>query len=187
MPRSAGQPCTRQRNADAVELADYETVSLTTRLSRGPPTVQSPSPRCKHPSSQPRTPIYIRRCVTPGTGGLEFLAMNDGGWTLREAIWVLASFSGAGGTGDVMWMVGRSSHCRPSVTIRTDFHEPEKRLYPFSIEHRAPKCGEAARTDRFPQRHQWAGSTVAGACRQVGNAVPVPLARAIGAHLAQPI
>lgn len=71
------------------------------------------------------------------------------------------------------------------MRIRIDFHNPEKRSYPYSTERRAPKHGEAARCDGFLQRRKWAGSTLAGAARQIGNSVPVPLARAIGARLAR--
>lgn len=55
----------------------YESVSLTTRLSRGPPTIQSPSPRCIR--RRARTPIYIRRCDTLGTDWLAAWGMNPPG------------------------------------------------------------------------------------------------------------
>lgn len=85
------------------------------------------------------------------------------------------------GTGDVM---GRLSFERPSVTIRTEFFKPEKGRYLHPTEHRAISHHEAARIQGFSDDYKWVGSKVAIA-RQIGNAVPFPLARALGAHLAK--
>lgn len=85
------------------------------------------------------------------------------------------------GSGDVM---GRLNFGKPSVTIRTEFFKPEKGRYLHPTEHRALTHHEAARIQGFPDDYKWVGSKVAIA-RQIGNAVPIPLAEAIGAHLAQ--
>lgn len=84
------------------------------------------------------------------------------------------------GTGDVM---GRLSFSKPSVTIRTEFFKPEKGRYLHPTEDRAITHHEAARIQGFSDDYKWVGSKVAIA-RQIGNAVPLPLAQALGAHLA---
>lgn len=83
------------------------------------------------------------------------------------------------GSGDVM---GRLNFQKPSVTIRTEFFKPEKGRYLHPTEHRALTHHEAARIQGFPDDYKWVGSKVAIA-RQIGNAVPIPLAQALGAHL----
>ncbi|MFI7596617.1 DNA cytosine methyltransferase [Actinoplanes sp. NPDC049681] len=84
------------------------------------------------------------------------------------------------GSGDVM---GRLRWDRPSVTIRTEFFKPEKGRYLHPSEHRAITHLEAARLQGFPDSFSWCGSKVQIA-RQIGNAVPVELAHAIGKHVA---
>ncbi|WP_082921230.1 DNA cytosine methyltransferase [Rhodococcus sp. D-6] len=80
------------------------------------------------------------------------------------------------GSADVM---GRLHWDRPSVTIRTEFFKPEKGRYLHPTENRAITHYEAALLQGFPEDYQWVGSKTAIA-RQIGNAVPVPLAKAIG-------
>lgn len=84
------------------------------------------------------------------------------------------------GSMDVM---GRLRLDRPSVTIRTEFYKPEKGRYLHPTEHRALTHFEAARIQGFPDDYLWVGSKTAIG-RQIGNAVPIPLARAIARHLA---
>jgi len=88
------------------------------------------------------------------------------------------------GTVDVM---GRLQWSKPSVTIRTEFFKPEKGRYLHPewsataikrsvdrvITHR-----EAALIQGFPQHFRWCGSK-SEIARQIGNAVPPPLAEAI--------
>lgn len=85
------------------------------------------------------------------------------------------------GSGDVM---GRLNFGKPSVTIRTEFFKPEKGRYLHPTEHRALTHHEAARIQGFNDDYEWVGSKVAIA-RQIGNAVPIRLAQALGAHLAK--
>jgi DNA (cytosine-5)-methyltransferase 1 len=85
------------------------------------------------------------------------------------------------GSSDVM---GRLSWDRPSVTIRTAFHQPEKGRYLHPSENRTITHLEAALIQGFPFSHRWVGSKAAIA-RQIGNAVPIPLAIAIADHLKQ--
>jgi len=83
------------------------------------------------------------------------------------------------GSGDVM---GRLSWNRPSVTIRTEFYKPEKGRYLHPTEDRVITHHEAARIQGFRDDYKWVGSRTAIG-KQIGNAVPIPLARAIGEHL----
>ncbi|WP_183097474.1 DNA cytosine methyltransferase [Nocardioides pelophilus] len=84
------------------------------------------------------------------------------------------------GAGDVM---GRLSWDKPAVTIRTEFFKPEKGRFLHPSEHRPLTHAEAALIQGFPESFAWCG-TKAAIARQIGNAVPVPLAQAIAAHLA---
>lgn len=83
------------------------------------------------------------------------------------------------GSTDVM---GRLHWDKPSVTIRTEFFKPEKGRYLHPKEHRAITHYEAALIQGFPESFVWCGGKIAIA-RQIGNAVPVPLGRAIAALL----
>lgn len=83
------------------------------------------------------------------------------------------------GSGDVM---GRLSWDAPSVTIRTEFFKPEKGRYLHPTQPRALTHHEAARIQGFPDDYKWVGSKSAIA-RQIGNAVPIPLATAVATHL----
>lgn len=85
------------------------------------------------------------------------------------------------GSGDVM---GRLRWDRPAVTIRTEFFKPEKGRYLHPEEHRAITHLEAARLQGFKDSFKWCGSKVRIA-RQIGNAVPVELAEAMGKHIAE--
>ena len=83
------------------------------------------------------------------------------------------------GSMDVM---GRLRMDRPSVTIRTEFWKPEKGRFLHPSENRALTHFEAARIQGFPDSYRWIG-TKAAIGRQIGNAVPIPLGRAIARHL----
>lgn len=79
------------------------------------------------------------------------------------------------GSFDVM---GRVVPNRPSVTIRTEFFKPEKGRYLHPTQNRAITHLEAARLQGFSDDYLWVGSKTSIA-RQIGNAVPIPLAKAI--------
>ena len=83
------------------------------------------------------------------------------------------------GSGDVM---GRIHWDRPSVTMRTEFFKPEKGRYIHPEAPRAITHLEAARLQGFPDLHRWVGSKTAIA-KQIGNAVPLALGRAIAEQL----
>lgn len=92
------------------------------------------------------------------------------------------------GAGDVL---GRLEWDKPAVTMRTEFFRPEKGrfLHPqwenggVQI-NRALTHAEAAVVQGFDERQLWCGSKAAIA-RQIGNAVPPPLARAVAEVVAQ--
>ncbi|MEU0646145.1 DNA cytosine methyltransferase [Streptomyces umbrinus] len=79
------------------------------------------------------------------------------------------------GSADVM---GRLHADRPSVTIRTEFFKPEKGRYLHPTEHRPITHYEAALIQDFPDDYQWYGTKL-DIARQIGNAVPVGLGRAL--------
>ena len=92
------------------------------------------------------------------------------------------------GTTDVM---GRLEWDKPSVTIRTEFFKPEKGRYlhpqwvarnPAMQVNRPITHYEAARIQDFPDSFEWCGSKIEIA-KQIGNAVPVGLARSIAEHV----
>ncbi|MGY1813285.1 DNA cytosine methyltransferase [Blastococcus sp. SYSU D00820] len=92
------------------------------------------------------------------------------------------------GASDVL---GRLTWDEPAVTIRTEFFRPEKGrfLHPQwenggEQVNRALTHAEAAVVQGFDDRHVWCGSK-AEIARQIGNAVPPPLARAIADVVAQ--
>jgi DNA (cytosine-5)-methyltransferase 1 len=72
-------------------------------------------------------------------------------------------------------LFGRLWWDRPSVTIRTEFFKPEKGRYLHPEKHRPITHREAARLMGFPDDFPFTGSKVEIA-RQIGNAVPPPLA-----------
>lgn len=83
------------------------------------------------------------------------------------------------GTGDVM---GRLRCGEPSVTIRTEFFKPEKGRYLHPRDPRPITHYEAARIQGFPVEFRWCGSKT-DIARQIGNAVPIPLGKAIASAI----
>ena len=92
------------------------------------------------------------------------------------------------GTTDVM---GRMRWEAPSLTIRTEFYKPEKGQYlhpqwegrkdPRNV-NRPITHLEAARLQSFPEDYMWCGTKIEIG-RQIGNAVPPALAKALAEHL----
>lgn len=92
--------------------------------------------------------------------------------SLQYDCWLNGSYGG----NDVM---GRLNWDAPSVTIRTQFYKPDKGRYIHPDQDRAITYAEAAYIQGFPADFLWCGSA-AQIAKQIGNAVPVPLAEAIG-------
>jgi DNA (cytosine-5)-methyltransferase 1 len=84
------------------------------------------------------------------------------------------------GSMDVM---GRLSWDKPSVTVRTEFTKPEKGRYLHPEQPRAITIHEGARIQGFPDDFKFVGS-LTQITKQIGNAVPIPLGRALGQHIA---
>lgn len=83
------------------------------------------------------------------------------------------------GTTDVM---GRLWWDRPSATIRTEFFKPEKGRYLHPTEDRVISHREGARLQSFPDWYIFEGTKIEIA-RQIGNAVPPLLGRAIAEYV----
>lgn len=110
-----------------------------------------------------------------------FAAIPEGGnrFSLPEPLLAPCWVKHKTGSADVM---GRLHWDRPSVTIRTEFFKPEKGRYLHPVANRAITHYEAALLQGFPAKHKFVGSKTAIA-RQIGNAVPIPLGRAIANQL----
>jgi DNA (cytosine-5)-methyltransferase 1 len=77
---------------------------------------------------------------------------------------------------------GRMWWHEPAPTIRTEFFKPEKGRYLHPKAHRPITIREAARLQTFPDEFIFVGSNVQVA-KQIGNAVPVKLAKHIASHI----
>ena len=86
------------------------------------------------------------------------------------------------GTTDVM---GRLRWEEAAVTIRTEFFKPEKGRYLHPEADRPLTHLEASLLQSFPDSYLWCGTKLSIA-RQIGNAVPPALARAIAEQLGDP-
>lgn len=138
----------------------------------------TPDGRDWHRPRQPTAMSLRRYAAVPHDGGNRFQMQEnldaDGLGHLVPACWRRKPT----GTTDVF---GRLWWDRPSVTIRTEFYKPEKGRYLHPSQDRPITVREAANLMSFPRgfvfpEHQ--SMTAVG--RQIGNAVPPLLARAIG-------
>lgn len=126
-----------------------------------------------HFRRNPRPESVERYKAIPEGGNRFDLARNR--WDLTPNCWR----NKPTGTTDVM---GRLWHDRPSVTIRTEFYKPEKGRYLHPVAHRPITHREAARLQSFPDSFEFDGTKIQVA-RQIGNAVPPTLAKAIALHV----
>ncbi|MEV4671604.1 DNA cytosine methyltransferase [Actinomadura sp. NPDC049382] len=110
-----------------------------------------------------------------------YASIPEGGnrWDLPPELSTENWLNHRNGSGDVM---GRMYLDRPAVTIRTEFYKPEKGRYLHPWADRPITHYEAALLQEFPEDFLWCGSKVQIA-RQIGNAVPVGLSRAIAAQV----
>lgn len=134
------------------------------------------------PGAFKTTDLHLTRTFTP-LSRQRFEAIPPGGNRCDLPIELLAPCWKKHHTGS-MDVMGRLRWGRPSVTIRTEFTKPEKGRYLHPSEHRPITQMEAALLQTFPRGYQWCGSKSAIA-RQIGNAVPVLLARALGNLVAE--
>ncbi len=94
--------------------------------------------------------------------------------TLQPKCWKNRKPSSGGAT-DLM---GRLTWDSPSLTIRTQFLKPEKGCYLHPAADRSLTVREGARLQTFPDDFEFVGSNFQAA-KQIGNAVPIELARQI--------
>jgi len=114
------------------------------------------------------------RAVPPGGNRFD---LQRNAPELTPACWIRKTSGGTDLFGRLWWD-------RPSVTIRTEFFKPEKGRYLHPDAHRPITHREAARLMGFPDDFSFVGSKIEIA-RQIGNAVPPPLAGAIGQYVRQ--
>lgn len=166
------------RARDSESLPDDEVEMFGTRIA-GPFTMKQ-----LHFDRNP-THLSLERykLIPPGGGRFDLMRQRP---DLLPPCWR----DKPSGTTDVM---GRLEWDRPAVTIRTEFFKPEKGRYlhpqwhptnHFERVDRALTHREAAVIQTFPEHYLWCGKKTEIA-RQIGNAVPPQLARAVAVDLAQ--
>lgn len=119
----------------------------------------------------PLTSLSARRYAAIPTGGSRIDLPDD----LLAPCWRRP-------TQDSSDVMGRLHWDKPSVTLRTEFYKPEKGRFLHPSAPRALTLREGALLQGFPDDHRWCG-TRGRVARQIGNAVPVPLAAALARHL----
>jgi DNA (cytosine-5)-methyltransferase 1 len=117
------------------------------------------------------TDLSLKRFAAIKTGGNRHDLPDE----LRAPCWL----NHHDGSHDVM---GRLHWRRPAVTVRTEFWKPEKGRYLHPEANRPITHMEAALLQGFPPDFRWCGTKVSIG-RQIGNAVPVELGRAIASAL----
>lgn len=128
-----------------------------------------PGPLNLHFGRNPTKMSLARYKVVPPGGNRFDLQKNAP--ELTPACWLRKPSGGTDLFGRLWWN-------RPSVTIRTEFFKPEKGRYLHPVKHRPITHREAARLMGFPDDFVFFGSKTEIA-KQIGNAVPPPLAKAI--------
>jgi len=121
------------------------------------------------------TPTSLRRYKAVPPGGNRF-DLQRVAPELTPPCWIKKTSGGTDLFGRLWWD-------RPSVTIRTEFFKPEKGRYLHPDQHRPITHREAARLMGFPDDFRFEG-TKTEIARQIGNAVPPPLAGALARMVA---
>jgi DNA (cytosine-5)-methyltransferase 1 len=129
---------------------------------------------CSHPLNlhfgRTPTPISMERYRAVPPGGNRF-DLQSRAPHITPLCWIRKTSGGTDLFGRLWWD-------RPSVTIRTEFFKPEKGRYLHPQQHRPITHREAARLMGFLDDFPFQGTKIEIA-RQIGNAVPPPLAGAI--------
>jgi len=108
------------------------------------------------------------KCIPPGGNRFDLMRKRR---DLTPECWL----NKRTGSTDVF---GRLEWDKPALTIRTEFFKPEKGRYLHPEAHRPITHREAARLQTFPDSFVFSGSKIQVA-KQIGNAVPPRLARAV--------
>lgn len=116
------------------------------------------------------TAMSIARYKAVPPGGNRFDLQRNAP-ELTPDCWIRKTSGGTDLFGRLWWE-------RPSVTIRTEFFKPEKGRYLHPKQHRPITHREAARLMGFPDDFLFHGNK-SEIARQIGNAVPPPLAGAL--------
>lgn len=124
--------------------------------------------------SPTKTSLRRYRMVPPGGNRFD---LQERAPEITPRCWIRKKSGGTDLFGRLWWD-------RPAVTIRTEFFKPEKGRYLHPQEHRPITHREAARLMGFPDDFVFAGSKI-DVARQIGNAVPPPLAGAIARSIAR--
>jgi DNA (cytosine-5)-methyltransferase 1 len=131
--------------------------------------IEGPAPLNLHIKRTPTEKSLARyRAVPPGGNRFD---LQRNARAITPDCWIRKTSGGTDLFGRLWWD-------RPSVTIRTEFYKPEKGRYLHPDQHRPITHREAARLMGFPDDFAFCGSKVEIA-RQIGNAVPPPLAGAL--------
>ncbi|MFN3727929.1 MAG: DNA cytosine methyltransferase [Allosphingosinicella sp.] len=132
--------------------------------------IGGPAPLDLHIRRSPTAKSLARyRAVPPGGNRFD---LQRNAREITPDCWIRKTSGGTDLFGRLWWD-------RPSVTIRTEFYKPEKGRYLHPVQHRPITHREAARLMGFPDDFRFCGTKVEIA-RQIGNAVPPPLAGALG-------
>lgn len=100
--------------------------------------------------------------------GMNRFDLQDRAPELTPLCWIRKKSGGTDLFGRLWWD-------RPAFTIRTEFYKPEKGRYLHPHQHRPITHREAARFQGFPDDFVFHGTKIEVA-KQIGNAVPPPLA-----------
>ena len=129
-----------------------------------------PSPLDLHFGRTP-TPTSLARYRAIPREGMNRFDLQRIEPELTPGCWIRKTSGGTDLFGRLWWD-------RPAFTIRTEFYKPEKGRYLHPEQDRPITHREAARFQSFPDSFRFRGSKIEIA-RQIGNAVPPPLAAAI--------
>lgn len=165
------------RGPDSTNQRPHNTVRDAFRglspRTRGTEPLLDERPQHLHFGRRP-TAVSLERYRTIPPGGNRFDLM-----VLRPDITPACWLNKPTGTTDVM---GRLWWDRPSTTIRTEFFKPEKGRYLHPSANRVISHREAARLQSFPDDFRFEGTKIEIA-RQIGNAVPPLLGKAIAEYV----
>jgi DNA (cytosine-5)-methyltransferase 1 len=133
-----------------------------------------------HNARNPR-PVSVERYMTiPGEGEGRF-ELAERRPDITPACWLRKKKGSTDVFGRLWWE-------RPAFTIRTEFYKPEKGRYLHPEEHRPITVREAARLMGFPDDFILpTDQSMTSISKQIGNAVPPPLAQHLGKALARHI
>lgn len=138
----------------------------------------TPSNKNWHNSRNPR-PVSIERYKTIPAEGEGRFQLAERRPDITPACWLRKKT----GSTDVF---GRLWWDRPAFTIRTEFFKPEKGRYLHPSEHRPITVREAARCMSFPDDFEFPiTQSMTSVAKQIGNAVPPGLARALAEALSR--